>query len=138
MIRARFLTLAVLVTACDKAPSAEGLGIWTPADHGQSTNPMQAPISSANAHGSLSAGELASITWQQQCVTCHGADGRGHTPTGSALKAPDFASAAWQKAATEPAMAQAIREGKGKMPKFDLPAPVVSALVTHVRALGKP
>lgn len=49
-------------------------------------------------------------------------------------RAPDLSRADWQEKVTDDEIAATIRNGKNKMPKFDLPDQVVSGLVQRVRA----
>jgi mono/diheme cytochrome c family protein len=76
-------------------------------------------------------------TYKAKCASCHGADGKGETPAGKAMKAGDFASEAVQKA-SDSDLGDAIVKGKGKMPAFKtLSADQVKDLVAHIRELGK-
>lgn len=78
--------------------------------------------------------QLVDITWRQQCSTCHGAFGRGDGQLGPMVKAPDLSTLDWQSKVTDAEIAATIRNGKGKMPKFDVPEPVIQGLVARVRA----
>jgi hypothetical protein len=51
------------------------------------------------------------------------------------VQAPDLTQSAWQEGATDEQIAQAILQGKGKMPRFDLPPATVAGLVRRVRGL---
>jgi len=83
------------------------------------------------------AGDSGEATYKAKCASCHGADGKGETPAGKAMKAGDFASEAVQKA-SDSDLSDAIVKGKGKMPAFKtLTADQVKDLVAHIRALGK-
>lgn len=124
--------LAALVVACDRPPSVE-LKEWTAADHGGEQ--QGAATGAQGARGeSGSAPSLVAVTWRQQCATCHGPSGKGDGPQGPMFKAPDLSRAEWQDAATDEAIATAITQGKGRMPKFELPEDVVRGLVEHVRS----
>lgn len=132
------LALAALA-ACSRAPKGEALPEWTAADHDQSDK----PAANAGARGRKVAGGgdaglpgVGDVAWQAQCVTCHGVGGKGDGPQGPMLKATDLTAEAWQAKVSDAEIAQAITQGKnGRMPKFDLPPPVVDALVAKVRAL---
>lgn len=78
--------------------------------------------------------ELAEMTWGRQCQSCHGPDGRGDGPQGASVRASDLTKKEWQAGVSDEQMAAVIRSGKGRMPGFDLPAPVVSALVGRIRS----
>lgn len=124
---------------CARAPKGDALKEWTPGDHDSSEKPTQG----AGARGrKTSAGEdaglpdVGEIAWRAQCISCHGPAGRGDGPQGPMLKATDLTAEAWQAKVSDGDIAQAITQGKnGRMPKFDLPPPVVDALVRKVRAL---
>jgi cytochrome c oxidase cbb3-type subunit 3 len=133
----RQFSLVVLVTlaaACDRPPSSEALGTWTPADHDQeparsAAAPNQGPRGDAGGTPAV-----VEVTWRNQCMSCHGAAGRGDGPQGAMFKAADLSQEDWQKSATDDAIASAITNGKGRMPKFDLPPDVVRGLVTRIRS----
>jgi cytochrome c6 len=79
----------------------------------------------------------AEATYKAKCAMCHGADGKGETPTGKAMKAKDFASEDVQKM-SDADLSAAISAGKGKMPAFKtLTSEQVKDLVAYVRAFGK-
>lgn len=81
-----------------------------------------------------SAGEA---TYKAKCAMCHGADGKGETPTGKAMKVRDFASEDVKKM-SDAELTDAIAKGKGKMPPFKtLTAEQVKDLVGYIRAFGK-
>ena len=50
------------------------------------------------------------------------------------LKAPDLTSAEWQAKTSDEQIRQVISNGKNRMPKFDLPAEIVTGLVGRIRA----
>jgi cytochrome c6 len=83
------------------------------------------------------ADDTAEATYKAKCVTCHGPDGKGETPTGKAMKAGDFASEAVQKMSDED-LSEAISKGKGKMPAYKtLTADQVKGLVAYIRSFAK-
>jgi cytochrome c oxidase cbb3-type subunit 3 len=148
---------AAMVVACQQAPSAESLREWSPADHHsgdddkvaqqRAQQPQQAPqrarpsaAAGAKAGGADPAqiAQLVDLTWRQQCVSCHGAGGRGDGQMGPMLHATDLTSPEWQKQTSDAVMAVAIRAGKGRMPRFDLPDGVVAGLITRIRSLRAP
>jgi mono/diheme cytochrome c family protein len=81
-----------------------------------------------------SAGGAAPI-YQQYCVKCHGADGKGI----ASLEPPDFTNASWQAKESDAKLTQSITDGVGVMPgyKSSLSAAQIKALVRHVRAFAK-
>jgi cytochrome c6 len=81
--------------------------------------------------------DTAEETYKKKCAMCHGADGKGETPTGKAMKVNDFASETVQKM-SDADLTDAIAKGKGKMPAFKtLTADQVKDLVAYVRSFGK-
>jgi len=79
----------------------------------------------------------AEATYKAKCAMCHGADGKGETPTGKAMKVKDFASEDVQKM-SDADLSAAISTGKGKMPAFKTLTPEqVKDLVAYVRAFAK-
>jgi mono/diheme cytochrome c family protein len=79
--------------------------------------------------------DKAEATYKAKCAMCHGADGKGETPTGKAMKVNDFASETVQRM-SDADLTDAI--AKGKMPAFKtLTADQVKDLVAYVRSFGK-
>ncbi|MCC6649316.1 MAG: c-type cytochrome [Polyangiaceae bacterium] len=126
-MKTQLLTLslfaAVLVAGCDKKDSgATG-----------STAAAVAPSPEAKQ------------IYEQRCVTCHGADGKGTGPAAAALnpKPRNYTDAAWQKTVKDDELKKAIVEGGaavGKSPLMpgnpdlkDKPE-VVAGLVAIIRA----
>jgi mono/diheme cytochrome c family protein len=130
-----------LVAACDQAPSADSLPEWKPSDHhslddngGAQASGQQAPAGK-NAAAATDTAQLVDITWRQQCSQCHGAMGHGDGPNGPMLHTRDLTDPEWQAKMSDADIAAAIRAGKDKMPKFDLPDPVMQGLVARIRQL---
>jgi cytochrome c oxidase cbb3-type subunit 3 len=135
-----------LLAACDRPPSADSVPEWTKADHhsndddraGQ-TGQAGKPGRAAGANGGAGADQvtqLVDLTWRQQCSGCHGALGRGDGQLAAMVQAPDLTRAEFQSKTTDAEMAAVIKTGRNKMPRFDLPAPVIGGLVARIRALG--
>ena len=61
--------------------------------------------------------------------------GKGDGPNGPMMKASDLTREEWQASVTDADIAAVIKTGKGRMPKFDLPDPVVRGLVGRIRAV---
>jgi mono/diheme cytochrome c family protein len=129
---AAFVALAAgLATACDRAPSADGLKEWAPADHdGEKKSAKQGP----KVAGGGGAAGLVDLTWRNQCQSCHGPEGRGDGPQGAMFKAADLGREEWQSKVTDAEIGATITSGKGRMPKFELPDEVVKGLVVRVRS----
>lgn len=133
----RFLLLfavgvAVVLAACDRAPSSDGLREWTPADHDgekRKGGANQGPKSDAG-----DALAFVELTWRQQCASCHGVTGHADGPQAAMFKPPDLTSPELQAKLEDAQIAAAITNGKGRMPKFELPDDVVKGLVARVRS----
>jgi cytochrome c6 len=71
-------------------------------------------------------------------VMCHGADGTGKTKMGLKLGSADLTSNDIQSLSDE-ALAQTLRNGKGKMPAFDktLTPEEITSVIQYVRTLRK-
>jgi mono/diheme cytochrome c family protein len=119
------LLLVPLATGCGREPSRE----WSPADHDQAGPP---PSRSDPAEAQA---QLIEVSWSRQCATCHGPTGHGDGPSGPMVQAPDLSRAAWQDSVTDEQIGRVILEGKGRMPRFDLPPATVAGLVRRVRQL---
>ncbi|MBX3189887.1 MAG: cytochrome c [Labilithrix sp.] len=122
---------AALLAACDRAPSPEGLKEWTPGDH---TGEQRSGAKQGAKGSGGGAPPLVEATWRAQCATCHGAAGHGDGPQGAMFKAPDLSREDWQAKVKDEEIAATISNGKGRMPKFELPPEIVSGLVERVRS----
>jgi cytochrome c oxidase cbb3-type subunit 3 len=129
----------LLAPGCDRPPAADSLATWTPADHHSADDDRPAPSASAKPRGAPrgadDAAQLVELAWRQQCSSCHGASGHGDGPMGPMVQAPDLSNDSWQSRTSDADIAAVIRSGRGKMPRFDLPGPVVDGLVARIRAL---
>jgi mono/diheme cytochrome c family protein len=74
--------------------------------------------------------------YKAKCAMCHGADGKGDTGMGKAMKLRDLGSADVQ-AQSDADLNGIIANGKNKMPKFDgkLTKDQISDLVKYIRTL---
>lgn len=138
-------TLALLLGACDQPPSADSLKVWTKEDHHSTDDDRPAsplagrsPAPTPGADRAANDAQLVDIAWRQQCVGCHGALGHGDGPMGPMLRAPDLSRADWQSKVLDEDIATTIRNGRNRMPKFDLPEPVLKGLVARIRSLRNP
>ncbi len=84
------------------------------------------------------ADEKSAALYKQKCAACHGADGKGDTPTGKAMKVRSFADPEVAKMSDDE-LAGAIEKGKGKMPAYgkSLKSDEIKAMVAYVRSLAK-
>ena len=127
------------LVACDRAPSG-AVQEWTANDHDrreeskavrtgtQASAQPKGPGSKANDERTL-----VELTWRQTCAECHGMVGHGDGPKGPMVQAPDLTLRAWQAKVKDDEIAATIKNGKNKMPKFDLPDRVVAGLVARIR-----
>ena len=134
-----YSALATTLFACERAPT-DGIREWKATDHDRAgnTGANMGPMGGGGGGGKKQneAASLADLTWRNQCASCHGPVGRGDGPTGPMVGATDLTSSAFQTRVKDADIAASIRNGKGKMPKFDLPDEVVAALVLRIRMLG--
>jgi len=91
-------------------------------------------VSSTTARGQ---GDGAAL-FKAKCAPCHGADGKGQTAMGKALKARDLGSEEVQKE-SDGQLTEIVNKGKGKMPAYKgkLTDAQIKELVTFVRSLKK-
>lgn len=128
------ISAALALIACDRPPSADGLKEWTPVDH-EGEKKQAGPKQGPRGGGGGTPVDMAELTWRQQCSACHGLAGHGDGPQGPMFKPPDLSNAEWQAKVEDAQIAATITNGKGRMPKFDLPEDVVRGLVARVRSL---
>ena len=131
------IVLGFGIFACDRAPSADNLPSWSAADHDQAPGQGKASNQGARGDAGGAGGGVAmmvEVTWRNQCLTCHGPTGHGDGPQGAMFKAQDLSKAEWQDKVKDEEVALAIKNGKGRMPRFDLPDDVVNGLVTRIRS----
>jgi cytochrome c6 len=90
------------------------------------------------AFSTLSAAESAPDIYKTKCAICHGATGAGDTAMGKNLKIRDLSSADVQKQ-SDADLANIIKNGKGKMPKYEgtLTDQQINDLVKYIRTLKK-
>ncbi len=145
MTSALAVVLAFAAVACDQAPSADSLPEWKPTDHhsaddnaGGGTSGQQAAPNGGRAAGGGGANQTAQLVemaWRQQCTQCHGPSGHGDGPNGPLFHPRDLADPDWQAKVSDADIAASIKNGKNKMPRFDLPDPVLQGMVARIRLL---
>lgn len=57
--------------------------------------------------------------FDSKCAMCHGKDGKADTRAGQMMKAPDLTTGNWKHGMTLEDVEKVIKEGAGKMPKFE-------------------
>jgi len=79
----------------------------------------------------------AKALFKQNCVKCHGVDGRGETTKGEIVGAQDFTDSKWQKRVEEQHLINSITYGRGQMPSFEkrLSKEQIKLLALYVRSL---
>lgn len=82
----------------------------------------------------------AAALYQQRCLVCHGAAGKGDGPAGAALGTPDLSDAKRMARITDAKLTEVIIKGAKNMPGFgSLLKPVeVHLLVVYIRSLSQP
>jgi mono/diheme cytochrome c family protein len=81
--------------------------------------------------------------FNRNCARCHGADGRGDTPSGHLFNAPDFTNPEWWKKnssiTTTKTLRSVVARGKAGMPGFGkkLTRAQINLLVERVRSFRK-
>ena len=90
------------------------------------------------AFSTFSAAQSAGDIYKTKCAICHGASGAGDTAMGKNLKVRDLSSADVQKQ-SDAELAAVIKNGKGKMPKYEgkLTDQQIAELVKYIRTLKK-
>jgi len=132
------LSLAASTFACNGTPA--DLRPWKATDHDHTENPNAGQVqvtdagSPASNHG---LDEVTIVAWQQNCTGCHGALGRGDGPQGQLVHASDLSRPDWQASVSDEAIAATIRQGRGRMPSFNLPDVTITRLVTLIRMLDQ-
>jgi mono/diheme cytochrome c family protein len=63
--------------------------------------------------------QLGVQVYEKKCVMCHGKDGVGDTKAGKMMKTPDINVAEWKNGKTVADLVKTLREGLGKMPKYE-------------------
>ncbi len=131
------LCAIALCGACNRTP--DDLREWRPSDHSTEPAPAQdAPQVSGSAEPTVPGLDAVTIAaWQRACVTCHGSLGRGDGPQGPMVQARDLSDPAWQRAASDAEIVDAITKGRGRMPPFQLPASTVAGLLHLVRLFNR-
>jgi mono/diheme cytochrome c family protein len=76
--------------------------------------------------------------FQEQCVGCHGSDGKATTDMGKQLKAADLTSADVQQQ-SDSELTKVVKDGQKKMPSFKgkLDDDEIKGVIAYVRQIGK-
>jgi ubiquinol-cytochrome c reductase cytochrome b subunit len=93
----------------------------------------------AEPAGPIQRADVVRLYNQNNCVTCHGVDGKGSTLRATVPSMPDFTSMAWQVGRTDVDLIHQIQEGKQPlMPGYreKLGEKQILALAVYVRAFA--
>lgn len=63
--------------------------------------------------------ETGAAVFKKRCVMCHAEDGKGDTKAGKMMQTPDITATEWKNGKTAADLVKTLREGLGKMPKFE-------------------
>jgi len=67
----------------------------------------------------LQENEAGAAVYKKRCVMCHGEDGKGDTKAGKMTQTPDITAQDWKQGKTVADLEKTLREGLGKMPKYE-------------------
>lgn len=102
------------------------------------------PVGLANRNREPAArGRKVDELFNKNCARCHGADGRGDTPSGHLFRSPDFTDPQWWKTnsslTSTRSLRTIVRRGKGSMPAFGrkLTRSEINLLVNRIRSFRK-
>ena len=105
---------------------------WTPEDHlhGNESSGAAAPEKNDEA-------TVGAVAWAKNCSACHGNEGAGNGPKSSILATPppNFREPSWQDGRNDAQLKLVIKNGRGAMPAFALPDPVIDKLIKQIRSL---
>ncbi len=57
--------------------------------------------------------------YDSKCLMCHGEDAKADTKAGKMMKTPDLTTETWKQGTSVPEVVKTLREGLGKMPKYE-------------------
>lgn len=63
--------------------------------------------------------EIGAAVYKKRCVMCHGEDGLADTKAGKMTQTPNIITAEWKNGKTAADLEKTLREGLGKMPKYE-------------------
>jgi mono/diheme cytochrome c family protein len=126
----------LIAAACSQQPA--DVREWRPSDHDHTENPSPAQVdtSDGGSQGVMGVDEVGLAAWKANCTVCHGLLGRGDGPKGPSVRSRNLSDPVWQASVSDEQIAASIKNGKGKMPKADLPDSTVENLVRLVRLLN--
>ncbi len=77
--------------------------------------------------------------YNDKCTLCHGFRGDGKGPAGAVLTPPatDFTSPSYWQKTSDRKIADAIKNGVGSMPAFDLTPDEIKAITSYIKTFKK-
>ncbi len=96
-------------------------------------------VRASNPAVAHSSARSATALYSQNCVSCHGTDGRSRTRKGKLKLARDLTDSDWQGNVSNERIFNSISNGRGKMPSFNkkMSEAEIGSLVLYVRGLKK-
>ena len=106
------------------------LGIWGCASRG--------PVTVADANYPVGQVDARGL-FQENCIVCHGKNGRAHTFHGRLVGAQNLTDSKWQSETTKAQIVNAIKTGPSVMPAFEkkLSPSEIDALAVYVRTFNQ-
>jgi hypothetical protein len=108
-MRLRVLAGLLFLTCAGGQQLGAPRAVHAQADSSRSTQRPAARPSVPAADGTPAIHEL----FRQQCVKCHGADGRGSAVRSALPEVPDFTHASWQERRSDAQLLAGILDGRG-------------------------
>ncbi|MEP6919484.1 MAG: cytochrome c [bacterium] len=98
-----------------------------------------AGVRASNPASADSSARSATALYSQNCISCHGTDGRSRTRKGKLKLARDLTDSDWQGNVSNERIFNSISNGRGKMPSFNkkMSEAEIDSLVLYVRGLKK-
>jgi mono/diheme cytochrome c family protein len=130
---------ALLVSGCGGKSQQSGSAESQPPAQATQTQSTETPMTSGQTEGSAADGKKI---YQDRCVLCHGADGKGDGAAAAGLnpKPRNHTDGAYMNSRTNEQLLQVIHDGKGAMPAWGsvLSEQEMHAVLRYVRSIAVP